>query len=117
MLFVSLRVPSWILFLLFFVVTVIAQPSAKLPAAKPPAVKPPTYADLRPVLEARCVVCHKQANLSNLPISGGLALDTLDALRKGVVTKTGTRPILHSGKSAESELYLRLVATSPTKLM
>ncbi|HZP82351.1 MAG TPA: c-type cytochrome domain-containing protein, partial [Chthonomonadaceae bacterium] len=78
----------------------------------------PTYAkDIRPVLQARCVVCHSQANIGNAIISGGLALDSYAALKKGVVGKAGARAIFTAGKSGGSELMQRLTATSPTKLM
>src|SRR5581483_10492824 len=59
----------------------------------------PTYAkDIRPVLQARCVVCHSQANIGNAIISGGLALDSYAALKKGVVGKAGARAIFTAGK-------------------
>lgn len=74
----------------------------------------PTYAqDLRPILQARCIVCHSQANLNNPALSGGLALDTYAALQKGV----GSQAIYTVGKSGSSELMRRLKATSPTLLM
>jgi len=83
-----------------------------------PAANAPTYArDIRPLLKARCVVCHNQSMVSNVMASGGLALDSYAALRKGVLTKTGARPILAPSKSDASELIKRLMATSPTRMM
>lgn len=73
----------------------------------------PTYArDIRPILQARCVVCHNQETLANPATSGGLALDTYAALRKGVSGK----PIFTPGK-AGGELIDRLSTTSPARLM
>ena len=78
----------------------------------------PTYArDLRPILQARCVVCHNRDSVANVAVSGGLALDTYVALQKGIAGKTGAQTIYTPGKSAESELIRRLEATSPTKMM
>src|SRR5437763_12600005 len=56
--------------------------------------KVPTYAmELRPILKARCVVCHNQSTVSNPVVSGGLALDSYAALKKGVVGKDGTHAV------------------------
>ncbi|HZT43601.1 MAG TPA: c-type cytochrome domain-containing protein [Chthonomonadaceae bacterium] len=83
-------------------------------ASKTPAV---TYArDLRPILQARCVVCHNAKTVSDASLSGGLALDSYAALRKGVGGKAG-HVIFTPGKSAGSELLKRLMATSPTQMM
>lgn len=78
----------------------------------------PTYThDLMPVLKARCIVCHNKATLDNSVVSGGLALDTFAAMQRGVVGKGGNRAIYTPGKSSDSELIKRLLATSPTKMM
>ncbi len=83
-----------------------------------PVAAVPTYAhDLRPILQARCVVCHSQANLNNAALSGGLALDSYTALKKGVIGKAGAQAIYTVGKSGSSELMKRLRATSPTLMM
>ncbi len=68
-----------------------------------------TYAEIKPILQSRCVVCHKQEMIGTPSVSGGLALDTYAGIKK--------KPIFVAGKSAESELYKRLITTSPTKLM
>ncbi len=68
-----------------------------------------TYAEIKPILQSRCVVCHKQEMIGVPAVSGGLALDTYAGVKK--------RAILVAGKSADSELYKRLITTSPTKLM
>jgi len=86
--------------------------------AKPAAGSAPNYArDIRPILQDRCVVCHSASTLNAPAVSGGLALDSFDAVKKGVVGKDGAKAIFVAGKSAEGELMARLTATSPTKLM
>ncbi|HLV80225.1 MAG TPA: c-type cytochrome domain-containing protein [Chthonomonadaceae bacterium] len=76
-----------------------------------------TYArEIRPILQARCVVCHNAGTVADPSFSGGLALDSYAAVRKGVVGKAG-HVIFTPGKSAGSELLRRLQATSPTLLM
>lgn len=101
-------------FLLLFALATNAQ-NVK-PKAKP--INAPTYArDIRPVLEARCVVCHNQSAVANATVSGGLALDSYAALSTGVVGKAGATPVYAPGKSESSELLKRLLATSPTRLM
>ncbi|MDW8208335.1 MAG: c-type cytochrome domain-containing protein [Chloroherpetonaceae bacterium] len=78
---------------------------------------PVTYARVRPILVARCVACHAQAALNHHALSGGLALDTLQAIRKGVVEQSRSRAVLVPGKSAQSALYLRLVTADPARRM
>lgn len=71
-----------------------------------PAADDPTYEqDVRPILRKHCTVCHNTRKLSQAETSGGLALDSLDAIRKGKAEK----PVAVPGKSAESPVYLRLV--------
>ncbi len=73
----------------------------------------PTYSkDIQPILKERCIVCHSQSTLSNTAISGGLALDTMQAIQKG-----SSHLVLVAGRSADSELIRRIVSTSPGKLM
>jgi WD40 repeat protein len=76
-----------------------------------------SYRDVAPILKERCVVCHNHDMVSNTALSGGLALDSYAALKKGVAAPTGARLILTPGKSADSEIYKRLVTTSQSKLM
>lgn len=77
----------------------------------------PNYAkDIRPILQARCAVCHSDKTLSTPALSGSLALDTFTAVKKGV-TSGAAHSVLIPGKSLDSELYKRLVTTSASKLM
>ena len=70
--------------------------------------------DIKPILKERCVVCHNASTLLNTALSGGLALDTLEAMKRGAGPKS--KPLYLAGKSGESELYRRLI-TSGSKLM
>lgn len=68
------------------------------------AAADPTYwQDVRPVLRRNCTVCHKESKLKEIEISGGLALDTLEAIRKG-----GQNAVLKPGKPDES-LFITLL--------
>ncbi|MCW3098888.1 MAG: hypothetical protein JWL77_4506 [Chthonomonadaceae bacterium] len=89
--------------------------AAEAQSAKPTAA--PNYArDIRPILQARCAVCHSDKTLSTPALSGGLALDTFAAVKKGI-GGGAPRLVLVPGKSADSEIYKRLIASSASKLM
>jgi len=80
-------------------------------SAAPPA--DPTYwQDIRPVLRKNCTVCHSKRNLKELDVSGGLALDSYAAIRKG--TK---RPVLEPGRSGASILVQRVTSTDDDQRM
>lgn len=77
------------------------------------AAADPTYwQEVRPVLRKHCVACHSARNLREVDVSGGLALDTLEAIRKG-----GKRPVAAAGKSADSLLIQLLVTNNAEKRM
>jgi hypothetical protein len=77
----------------------------------------PNYArDIKPILQTRCVVCHNSSGVNNAAVSGGLALDSYAAFKRGVVG-SAPRAVYAAGKSAESEIIRRLTTTSPTMLM
>lgn len=73
--------------------------------------KAASYKEVQAILKARCIVCHSKEQTGNVALSGGLALDTYAAL------KTGSHPVVVPGKLDISELYQRLITTSPTRLM
>ncbi len=76
------------------------------------------FAAIRPILQARCTVCHNREMLSNASVSGGLDLSTPDALKRGVEVKGGFRSILAaSGKGGVCSLIERLNAISPSRMM
>jgi mono/diheme cytochrome c family protein len=67
------------------------------------AAEPPTYAELQPLFQQRCVLCH-----SGTTAAAGLALDTLAGVNKG-----STRgPVVVAGQPAASELVKRLKGIS-----
>jgi DNA-binding beta-propeller fold protein YncE len=77
---------------------------------RPTVAADPTYwQDVRPALRRYCTVCHSKRNLKEIEISGGLTLDSYDA-----VLKTAKRPLVLPGKSADS-LLLQLVTTDDTE--
>jgi WD40 repeat protein len=73
----------------------------------------PTYwEDIRPVLRKNCTACHSKKNLHEPEVSGGLALDSYEAVVKG--TK---KPVIHPGKSGESLLMKLLLINDSEKRM
>ncbi|MGE3818427.1 MAG: c-type cytochrome domain-containing protein [Isosphaeraceae bacterium] len=74
----------------------------------------PTYErDVRPVLVKRCTVCHNAKTVDEPDVSAGLALDSYDAVLKGVAD----RPVVSPGKSAESPIVTRLTEDDEEKRM
>lgn len=60
----------------------------------------PTYwSEIRPILRKHCTVCHSAKNVKEPEVSGGLALDTFEGLKKG-----STRAVMQPGKSKDSLL-------------
>lgn len=99
--------------------TVPSKQNKPLPPSSTPAKSTLTLTfskDVKRIMAQRCVVCHNATTVKNIGVSGGLALDTFAATMQGVVG-TPTRPILVAGKSAESELYKRLILKGGAKLM
>jgi DNA-binding beta-propeller fold protein YncE len=73
----------------------------------------PTYwQDVRPVLRRNCTVCHSVRNLREPEVSGGLALDSYEAILKGAKNM-----IVHVGQSAASPLVERIVTADTEKRM
>lgn len=70
------------------------------------------WQDIRPIFRSRCTACHSTKNIRELDVSGGLALDTFDATKKG--TK---RPVLVPGSADKSLLYELLITTDVKKRM
>lgn len=69
------------------------------------AADAPTFErDVRPILARRCVVCHNAKELADPETSGGLALDSFDATRKG----TDKHPVVVPGDPAKSAMFTRL---------
>ncbi len=73
----------------------------------------PTYwQDVRGALRKHCTVCHNARNLKEVTVSGGLALDSYDALRK-----SKGKLLVKPGKSEESLLVQVVVTVDPDKRM
>jgi hypothetical protein len=62
------------------------------------------WQDIRPIFRRHCTACHNAKNAGKIEVSGGLALDTFEGVKKG--TK---RPVITPGKSSESLLHDLLV--------
>jgi Tol biopolymer transport system component len=77
-----------------------------------PAGEPTYWKDIRPILRKNCTACHSTKNLKEVDVSGGLALDTYEAIKKG-----GLKPVLHIGKAKDSELVKLLVIDDTDKRM
>ena len=58
------------------------------------AAEPTYWQDVRPVLRKNCTACHNAKHLRDLDVSGGLALDTYEAVLKG-----GKQLVIHPGKA------------------
>ncbi len=69
--------------------------------------------DVRPLLAKRCTVCHSAKNLGNVDVSAGLALDSFDAVLKGVEG----RPAVVPGDAAASPLVARLTEDDEERRM
>ncbi|MCI0461851.1 MAG: hypothetical protein L0Z62_33285 [Gemmataceae bacterium] len=73
----------------------------------------PTYwKDIRPLFRKHCTSCHNARNVREVDVSGGLALDTYEAVRKGT-----RHPVLVPGKSADSRLHELLIAKDAKQRM
>lgn len=78
------------------------------------AEEPPTYErDLKPFLAKRCAACHNAKKVDNVDVSGGLALDTYEA----VTGVANGHKVVVPGKASESELFRRLVETDEDRRM
>src|SRR5436305_304190 len=71
------------------------------------AADPTYWQDVRPVLRKHCTVCHKASKVADKDVSGGLALDSPEAIRRG-------ERVIVPGKPGESRL-LELVTTADAK--
>jgi WD40 repeat protein len=77
-----------------------------VPCFAGPTSDPTYWKDVRPILRKTCTVCHSARNLKEIDVSGGLALDSYEAMLRG-----GKRPVLVVGKSDASQL-IRLISTT-----
>ena len=74
----------------------------------------PTYErDIKPLFVKNCTVCHRAAKRDDLDISGGLALDSYEAVLSGTTRKKVVVP----GRSVDSELVRRLADADEDRRM
>src|SRR5262245_62115995 len=86
---------------------------ASLVSASMTLAADPTYwQDVRPILRKHCTVCHSEKNLKETDVSAGLALDSLDAVKKG-----GKKPVIVAGKGTESPIIAILRHPKPSRRM
>jgi WD40 repeat protein len=76
------------------------------------AAEPTYWQDVRPILRKNCTVCHSIRNVRELEVSGGLVMDTYDA-----VIKNTKKPLLTPGKSGDSFLMHIVTTTDLDKRM
>jgi WD40 repeat protein len=81
-------------------------------ATSAPAAEPTYWQDVRPVLRKNCTACHNARHVRDVDVSGGLALDSYDAVLKG-----GKEKVIRVGKSAESPLIQAVLLTDTEKRM
>jgi len=78
-----------------------------LPGGPAHAAGEPGYADLQPLFQARCTVCHSGGSPA-----AGLALDSLEGIRRG----SARGPVVVPGQPARSELIKRLTGQSQPRM-
>jgi WD40 repeat protein len=76
------------------------------------AAEPTYWQDVRPVLRKYCTVCHSARNLKEVEVSGGLALDSYEA-----VVKSDRKSLLKAGHSSGSLLVQLVVSKDDEKRM
>jgi WD40 repeat protein len=84
-------------------------------AAQPAAAgapEPTYWKDIRPIFRKYCTACHSAKNVKEIDVSGGLALDSYEAARKG-----SSHPVIEPGKSDDSRLVRLLVTTNARRRM
>jgi hypothetical protein len=70
------------------------------------------WQDIRPIFRKHCTACHSARNVKKIEVSGGLALDTFDGVRKG-----SKRAVVEPGMSDKSLLHQLLVTSDEQRRM
>ncbi len=81
------------------------------------AADPTYWQDVRPVLRKNCTACHNAKHVRDTDVSGGLALDTYDAVLtsgKMQVGKSGDSPLVKVVTTDDTEKRMPLAATPLT---
>jgi Tol biopolymer transport system component len=76
------------------------------------AAEPTYWQDVRPLLRKNCTACHNTKKIKDLDVSGGLALDSYQAVLQGSKQK-----VVHPGNSGESRLIQLLLTPDTEKRM
>jgi WD40 repeat protein len=76
------------------------------------AQEPTYWKDIRPLLRRHCTSCHSAKHLKEIDVSGGLALDSYEA-----ILKAPTKQTVRVGKSADSLLLHLLLTPDENKRM
>jgi WD40 repeat protein len=76
------------------------------------AAEPTYWQDVRPVLRKNCTACHNTKKIKEVDVSGGLALDSYQAILQGSKHK-----VVHAGNSGDSPLIQLLVTADTDKRM
>jgi DNA-binding beta-propeller fold protein YncE len=85
-----------------------------LAASAAPAADPTYWQDVRPILRKHCTVCHNPRNRAEVEVSGGLVLDTYQAV---LAWKEKKIDLVKPGKSGDSPLYKILFTDDEEKRM
>lgn len=97
---------------LFFLATLFCLVGANVTSVRaddPPKKELTYWQDIQPILRKNCAYCHAQRHVKKLDVSGGLALDTYEALLKG-----SKHPVLKM-KDSKASLMVQLITTSDAK--
>src|SRR5262245_60258369 len=78
--------------------------------SQPTPTAPTYWQDVRPILRKHCTVCHSTKNLKEPDVSGGLALDSMESIKKGL----GATPVIRPGQGDDS-LLVKIVTTANVK--
>jgi WD40 repeat protein len=70
------------------------------------------WQDIRPIFRKHCTACHSARNVKKIEVSGGLALDTFDGVKKG-----SKRAVVEPGKSDKSLLHQLLITSDEQRRM
>lgn len=86
--------------------------AALLAITAPVAAEPTYWQDVRPLLRKHCVACHNKRTVGEILVSGGITLDTFEA-----VVKNAKKPLLTAGHADKSLLYKLTIEKDDEKRM
>lgn len=106
-------------FCLLQVLTALPLMGQTKPKPRPaPAANPGFMGRVLPIFKADCIPCHNTKTLGVPTLSGGLALDTFEAVMAGVSKPGGAKEaVVLAGQPEKSSLYERLMAKEASRRM